>query len=214
MKIIAGNSVTVNNNVVVSVANQPAEVYVLDATKANYSNFNGGNNSTNGMFIIDGTQDRPSPGPIPISASRRRPWAAGQTVVCRRRGAELQHYSLAFAQRSGYERDWNTPLPTSLFVEEITGAECNPGEDQSSCRREWNGIERRGRQRDDAVFVRAGGPADITAVARRAKLFGETFQPRRQLGIAARNPVAAPDHVRPQRSPVLSRTIASRPSRY
>src|SRR5213075_1232119 len=34
MKIIAGNSVTVNNNVVVSVAKQPADVYVLDPTKA------------------------------------------------------------------------------------------------------------------------------------------------------------------------------------
>ena len=62
MKIIAGNSVTVNNNVVVSVANQPAEVYVLDSNKANYSNFNGGNNSTNGMFIIDGTQGSPVSG--------------------------------------------------------------------------------------------------------------------------------------------------------
>jgi hypothetical protein len=64
MKIIAGNSVTVNNNVVVSVANQPADVYVLDPSKANYSNFNGGNNSTSGMFIIDGTQ-----GPSPTSGA-------------------------------------------------------------------------------------------------------------------------------------------------
>jgi hypothetical protein len=62
MKIIAGNSVTVNNNVVVSVAKQPAEVYVLDPNKANYSNFNGGNNSTNGMFIIDGTAGSPVSG--------------------------------------------------------------------------------------------------------------------------------------------------------
>lgn len=62
MKIIAGNSVTVNNNVVVSVANQPAEVYVLDPSKANYSNFNGGNNSTSGMFIIDGTAGSPVSG--------------------------------------------------------------------------------------------------------------------------------------------------------
>jgi hypothetical protein len=64
MKIIAGNSVTVNNNVIVSVANQPADVYVLDPSKANYSNFNGGNNSTSGMFIIDGTQ-----GPSPTSGA-------------------------------------------------------------------------------------------------------------------------------------------------
>jgi cell division septation protein DedD len=62
MKIIAGNSVTVNNNVVVSVANQPADVYVLDPSKANYSNFNGGNNSTTGIFIIDGTAGSPVSG--------------------------------------------------------------------------------------------------------------------------------------------------------
>jgi len=62
MKIIAGNSVTVNNNVVVSVAKNPAEVYVLDPNKANYSNFNGGNNSTNGTFIIDGTAGSPVSG--------------------------------------------------------------------------------------------------------------------------------------------------------
>jgi hypothetical protein len=63
MKIIAGNSVTVNSNVVVAVGGGlPAEVYVLDPTKANYSGFNGGNNSTNGMFIIDGTQSSPVSG--------------------------------------------------------------------------------------------------------------------------------------------------------
>lgn len=62
MKIIAGNSVTVNNNIVVSVANSPADVYVLDPTKANYSNFNGGNNSTSGKFIIDGTAGSPVSG--------------------------------------------------------------------------------------------------------------------------------------------------------
>jgi hypothetical protein len=62
MKIIAGNSVTVNNSIVVSVANNPAEVYVLDPSKANYSNFNGGNNSTTGMFIIDGTAGSPVSG--------------------------------------------------------------------------------------------------------------------------------------------------------
>jgi hypothetical protein len=63
MKIIAGNSVTVNNNVTVSVGGAaPADVYVLDPTKANYSNFNGGNNSTNGRFIIQGTEASPVSG--------------------------------------------------------------------------------------------------------------------------------------------------------
>jgi len=63
MKIIAGNSVTVNSNVVVAVGGgKPAEVYVLDPTKANYSRFNGGNNSTSGIFIIDGTQASPVSG--------------------------------------------------------------------------------------------------------------------------------------------------------
>ncbi len=69
MKIIAGNSVTVNNGVVVTVGPggagaQPADVYVLDPTKANYSKFNGGNNSTNGRFIIEGTA-----GPSPTSGA-------------------------------------------------------------------------------------------------------------------------------------------------
>jgi fibronectin-binding autotransporter adhesin len=55
MKIIAGNSVTVNNNVIVTIGGgKPADVYVLDPKLANYSNFNGGNNSTNGMFILGG----------------------------------------------------------------------------------------------------------------------------------------------------------------
>ena len=62
MKIIAGNSVTVNPSVVVAVANQPADVYVPNLAGANYSNFNGGNNSTSGMFIIDGTQGAPVSG--------------------------------------------------------------------------------------------------------------------------------------------------------
>jgi len=57
MKIIAGNSVTVNNNVIVTIGGgKPADVYVLDPTKANYSNASGGNNSTNGIFT------RTSPG--------------------------------------------------------------------------------------------------------------------------------------------------------
>jgi hypothetical protein len=69
MKIIAGNSVTVNSGVVVTVGPggagaKPVDVYVLDPTKANYSNFNGGNNSTNGMFIIEGTG-----GPSPTSGA-------------------------------------------------------------------------------------------------------------------------------------------------
>lgn len=56
VKTIAGNSVTVFNNVVVTIGGgKPADVYVLDRTQANYAGFNGGNNSTNGMFIIEGT---------------------------------------------------------------------------------------------------------------------------------------------------------------
>ncbi|MEY2497169.1 MAG: hypothetical protein QOD12_725 [Verrucomicrobiota bacterium] len=55
VKTIAGNSVTVFNNVVVTIGGgKPADVYVLDRTQANYAGFNGGNNSTNGMFIIEG----------------------------------------------------------------------------------------------------------------------------------------------------------------
>jgi hypothetical protein len=65
MKIIAGNSVTVNNGVVVSVGGgKPADVYVLDPKQANYSRSNGGNDSTTGMFIIDGTA-----GPSPTSGA-------------------------------------------------------------------------------------------------------------------------------------------------
>jgi len=56
MKIIAGNSVTVNSGVTVTVGGGvPADVYVLDPTKANYSSFSGGNNSTNGLFILQGS---------------------------------------------------------------------------------------------------------------------------------------------------------------
>ena len=62
MKIIAGNTVTVNNGVVVQVSNQPADVYVSDINHANYSNFNGGNSSTNGVFIIEGTGGSPVSG--------------------------------------------------------------------------------------------------------------------------------------------------------
>ena len=47
---------TVNSNVIVTVGGGvPADVYVLDPTKANYSAFSGGNNSTSGAFILDGT---------------------------------------------------------------------------------------------------------------------------------------------------------------
>jgi hypothetical protein len=54
-KTIAGNSVTVFNNVVVTIGGgKPADVYVLDPTKANYSGSNGGNGSTNGIFILPG----------------------------------------------------------------------------------------------------------------------------------------------------------------
>ena len=52
-KIIAGNSVTVNGNVIVTIGGgRAADVYVLDPTKANYSASNGGNGSTNGIFVL------------------------------------------------------------------------------------------------------------------------------------------------------------------
>ena len=65
--IIAGNSVTVNNNVVVAIGSpaglsRTADIYVPNLAAANYSNFNGGNNTTSGMFIIDGTQGAPVSG--------------------------------------------------------------------------------------------------------------------------------------------------------
>jgi hypothetical protein len=67
--IIAGNSVTVNNNVTVSIgspggASRTADIYVPNLAAANYSNFNGGNNTTNGRFIIDGTAGSPVSGAI------------------------------------------------------------------------------------------------------------------------------------------------------
>jgi hypothetical protein len=56
VKTIAGNSVTVFNNVIVTIGGgKPADVYVLDRTMANYSGFNGGNGSTNGMFLLSGS---------------------------------------------------------------------------------------------------------------------------------------------------------------
>jgi hypothetical protein len=60
MKIIAGNTVTVNPNVVVEIGGGTrADVYVPAFNNANYSNFNGGNNSTNGVFILEGTSASP-----------------------------------------------------------------------------------------------------------------------------------------------------------
>jgi hypothetical protein len=66
---IAGNSVTVLNNVVVSIgspagASRTADIYVPNLAGANYSNFNGGNNTTSGKFIIDGTAGSPVSGAI------------------------------------------------------------------------------------------------------------------------------------------------------
>jgi hypothetical protein len=55
VKTIAGNSVTVFNNVVVTIGGgKPADVYVLDPAKANYSGLNGGNGTTNGLFLLPG----------------------------------------------------------------------------------------------------------------------------------------------------------------
>jgi hypothetical protein len=62
LKLIAGNTVTVNGGVTVSVADPKADIYVSDLNHANYSNFNGGNNSTTGKFIVDGTAGSPVSG--------------------------------------------------------------------------------------------------------------------------------------------------------
>jgi hypothetical protein len=67
--VIAGNSVTVNNNVTVAIGSpaglsRTADIYVPNLAGANYSNSNGGNNTTSGIFIIDGTQ-----GPSPTSGA-------------------------------------------------------------------------------------------------------------------------------------------------
>jgi hypothetical protein len=59
MKIIAGNTVTVNNGVVVTVAAPVADIYVSDLNHANYSNFNGGNNSTDGSFRLQSNPSSP-----------------------------------------------------------------------------------------------------------------------------------------------------------
>ncbi len=62
MKLIAGNTVTVNNGITVSVANPIADIYVSDLNHANYQSFNGGNNSTTGRFILEGTESSPVSG--------------------------------------------------------------------------------------------------------------------------------------------------------
>jgi hypothetical protein len=62
LKYIAGNTVTVNSGVVVSVSSPAAEIFVPDLNHAKYSNFNGGTNSTTGMFIIEGTETSPVSG--------------------------------------------------------------------------------------------------------------------------------------------------------
>jgi hypothetical protein len=62
MKLIAGNTVTVNGGVTVSVSNPIADIYVSDLNHANYAGFNGGNNSTNGRFILEGTESSPVTG--------------------------------------------------------------------------------------------------------------------------------------------------------
>jgi len=75
LKLIAGNTVTVNGGVTVSVVDPKADIYVSDVNHANYSNFNGGNNSTTGRFIVDGTAGSPvsganthfGPPPMPFS---------------------------------------------------------------------------------------------------------------------------------------------------
>ena len=59
MKLIAGNTVTVQNNVVVEVGGPHADVYVADLNHANYSNFSGGNNTTSGRFIEKGSAGSP-----------------------------------------------------------------------------------------------------------------------------------------------------------
>src|SRR6478672_12961211 len=91
----------------------------------------------------------------------------------------------------------DTKLSPSLVVE-ITGAECDTGKDERRGRREGNRVERRGRQRNDSVFVSPRGLAHITAATRRAKILSETFETRGRFRIAPRNSVAAPDDVRPQ----------------
>jgi hypothetical protein len=63
MKIIAGNTVTVNNGVVVEVGPSRADIYVPALNNANYSTtYGGGNGTTSGMFILEGTSGSPSNG--------------------------------------------------------------------------------------------------------------------------------------------------------
>jgi mannose-6-phosphate isomerase-like protein (cupin superfamily) len=65
-KYIAGNTVNVANGVLVEIGGRTAEVYVPDLNHANYSSFNGGNNSTTGMFIVEGTAGSPVSGATTI----------------------------------------------------------------------------------------------------------------------------------------------------
>ena len=61
--MIAGNTVTVNNGVVVQVASPIADIYVPDLNHAHYnSGLNGGNGSTTGMFILEGSGGSPTTG--------------------------------------------------------------------------------------------------------------------------------------------------------
>ena len=62
MKIIAGNTVTVQNNVDVEVGGPHADVYVSDLNHANYAGFNGGNGTTSGRFIEKGSSGSPVSG--------------------------------------------------------------------------------------------------------------------------------------------------------
>jgi hypothetical protein len=61
--IIAANTVTVNNGVTVTVGGgKKGDVYVLDPNGANYTSLSGGNNSTTGTFILDGSAGSPTAG--------------------------------------------------------------------------------------------------------------------------------------------------------
>src|SRR3954469_7678706 len=55
------------------------------------------------------------------------------------------------------------------------------------------------------MLIRSRGPADVSAMARRAKPIGETFQPCRQIRIAAWNSMTASGDVRPQFCQLLYR---------
>lgn len=64
VKTIAANTVTVSNNVVVMIGGgKPADIYT---SNPNYSMFNGGNNTTNGQFVLQG-------GSAPVSGAVTHP---------------------------------------------------------------------------------------------------------------------------------------------